>query len=68
MILILIIFGVIIEILKGVEIYFYMCIFFIVVIFLVFYCFWIIIYNFMYFVLFNFVFCLESLMRKIICN
>lgn len=60
--------GVTIEILKGVEIHFYMCISFIAVIFPALHRLWITIYNFMHFVSFNPVFCLESSMRKIIRN
>lgn len=60
--------GVTLEILKGVEIHFYMCISFIAVIFPALHRLWITIYNFMHFVSFNPVFCLESSMRKIIRN
>lgn len=60
--------GVTIEILKGIEIHFYMCISFIAVIFPALHRLWITIYNFMHFVSFNPVFCLESSMRKIIRN
>lgn len=60
--------GVTIEILKGVEIHFYMCISFVAVIFPALHRLWITIYNFMHFVSFNPVFCLESSMRKIIRN